>query len=62
MSEVNYTKDELVGRQFIGVVNISPKQIGTFMSDFLIDGFYCDDGSVILVVPNKSIPNGAKLA
>ncbi len=59
---VNYSKDELVGRQIIGVVNIPPKQIGTFMSEFLIVGFYRDDGSVILAVPDKTIPNGAKLA
>ncbi|CAD79166.1 chaperonin involved in protein secretion (CsaA protein) [Rhodopirellula baltica SH 1] len=59
---VNYSKDELVGRQIIGVVNIPPKQIGTFMSEFLIVGFYRDDGSVILAIPDKSIPNGAKLA
>ncbi len=58
----NYTKDELVGRQIIGVVNIPPKQIGSFMSEFLIVGFYRKDGSVILAVPDKSIPNGAKLA
>ncbi len=58
----NYTKDELVGRQIIGVVNIPPKQIGTFMSEFLIVGFYRDDGTVILAVPDNSIPNGAKLA
>ncbi len=59
---VNYTKDELVGRQIIGVVNFPPKQIGSFMSEFLIVGFYREDGSVILAVPDKSIPNGAKLA
>ena len=35
---------------------------GKFMSEFLIVGFHRDDGSVILVVPDKSIPNGAKLA
>lgn len=59
---VNYTQAELVGRQIIGVVNIPPRQIGTFMSEFLIVGFYRDDGSVILAVPDKSVPDGAKLA
>ncbi len=58
----NYTKKELVGRQVIGVVNFPPKQIGPFMSEFLVVGFYRDDESVILAVPDKSIPNGAKLA
>ena len=59
---VNYTKEELIGRQVIGVVNFPPKQIGPMMSEFLMVGFYRDDGSVILAVPDKSIPNGAKLA
>lgn len=59
---VNYTKGELVGRQVMGVVNFPTKQIGPMMSEFLIVGFYRDDGSVILAVPDKSIPNGAKLA
>ncbi len=59
---VNYTKDELVGRQIIGVVNFPPKQIGPFVSEFLIVGFHRDDGSVILAVPDSSVPNGAKLA
>ncbi len=59
---VNYTKEELLGRQVIGVVNFPPKQIGPMMSEFLIVGFYRDDQSVILAVPDKSIANGAKLA
>ncbi|QDT10803.1 tRNA-binding protein [Stieleria marina] len=59
---VNYTKEELIGRQVIGVVNFPPKQIGPMMSEILIVGFYHDDGSVVLAVPDRSIPNGAKLA
>ncbi|SMP59379.1 export-related chaperone protein CsaA [Neorhodopirellula lusitana] len=59
---VNYTRDELVGRQVIGVLNFGTKQIGPFMSEFLIVGFYREDGSVILAVPDQSVPNGAKLA
>ncbi|MFK8110649.1 MAG: tRNA-binding protein [Rubripirellula sp.] len=59
---VNYTKEELAGRQVMGVVNFPRKQIGPFMSEFLIAGFYRDDKSVILAVPDRSIPNGAKLA
>ncbi|TWU54986.1 tRNA-binding protein YgjH [Rubripirellula tenax] len=58
----NYGKAELVGLQVIGVVNFPPKQIGPIMSEFLIVGFYRDDGSVILAVPDETVPNGAKLA
>ncbi|OYP30427.1 tRNA-binding protein [Rhodopirellula sp. MGV] len=59
---VNYTKDTLLGRQVLGVVNFPPKQIGPFMSEFLIVGFYREDGSVILAVPDADVTNGAKLA
>ncbi|QDT04980.1 tRNA-binding protein YgjH [Rubripirellula lacrimiformis] len=59
---VNYTREELVGRQVIGVINFPRKQIGPFMSEFLIVGFYREDGSVILAVPDKPVSNGSRLA
>ncbi|QDV62326.1 tRNA-binding protein [Crateriforma conspicua] len=58
---VNYTKESLIGRQVIGVLNFPPKQIGPMMSEFLLVGFSSDDGSVVLAVPDRSVPNGAKL-
>ena len=57
-----YQVDDLVGRQVIGVVNFPPKQIGPFLSEFLLVGFHRDDGSVAFAVPDQSVPNGAKLA
>ena len=57
-----YTKDELVGRQIIGVINFPPKQIGPYLSEFLVTGFYRDDGAVVLAVPDQQVANGAKLA
>lgn len=57
----HYTIEELVGKQIIGVVNFPPKQIGPFVSDFLCTGFYRDDGSVILAVPDMNVPNSSKL-
>lgn len=59
---IHYTKDDLIGRQVIGVVNFPPKQIGPVMSEFLLVGFYRDGNTVILAVPDKVVPNGAKLA
>lgn len=58
----NYAVDELVGRQVIGVLNFPPKQIGPFLSEFLLVGLYRADGSVILAVPDAEVPNGSKLA
>lgn len=57
----HYKKEELIGRQIIGVINFPPKQIGPFQSEFLTTGFYREDGTVILAVPDKEVPNGSKL-
>ena len=57
-----YTKDELLGRQIIGVVNFPSKQIGPIRSELLVTGFYRDDGSVVLAIPEREVLNGAKLA
>ncbi len=58
---VHYTRDELIGKQIIGVVNFPNKQIGKFMSEFLCTWFYRDDGSVILAIPEREVDDGAKL-
>ena len=57
-----YSKSDLLGRQIIGVINFPPKQIGTFMSEFLVTGFILEQGEVVLAEPQKSVPNGTRLA
>lgn len=59
---VVYTPAELVGRQVLGVVNFPPRQIGPTMSQFLLTGFYREDGAVVLAVPERAVPDGARLA
>jgi len=56
-----YSKEALLGKQVIGVVNFPVKQIGPFRSECLVTGFYRPDGAVVLAVPDQPIPNGAKL-
>ena len=56
-----YAKEELIGRQIVGVVNFPPKQIGPVRSEFLLTGFYREDGAVVIAVPGRPVPNGAKL-
>lgn len=56
-----YSKEELLGRQIVGVVNFPPKQIGPMTSEFLLTGFYRAEGEVVLCIPERSVPNGSKL-
>ena len=56
-----YSRQDLVGRQVMGVLNFPPKQIGPVRSEFLLAGFYRDDGAVILAVPERPVQNGARL-
>ncbi|MFO7576912.1 MAG: tRNA-binding protein [Pelovirga sp.] len=56
-----YSREELLGRQVIGVVNFPAKQIGPFRSECLIAGFYLEDRSVVLAVPERPVNDGAKL-
>ena len=56
-----YRAEDLVGRQVVGVVNFPPKQVGPFMSEFLLTGFADSEGSIVIAVPERPVPNGAKL-
>jgi tRNA-binding protein len=56
-----YKPDELVGRQVAAVVNFPPRQIGPMMSEVLTLGFPDEEGAVVLIVPDKKVPNGGRL-
>ena len=57
----HYTLEELIGRQIIGVVNFPKKQIGKFMSEFLVTGFADENGDIVLSTVERKVPNGSKL-
>ena len=57
-----YTKDDLINKQVMAVVNFPAKQIGPIMSECLITGFHQQDGAVVLAVPDKEVSNGLRLA
>ena len=57
----HYTKEELPGRQIVGIINFPKKQIANFMSEFLVTGFADENGDIILTSIDKPVPNGSKL-
>lgn len=57
----HYTKESLIGKQIIAVVNFPPKQIGKFVSEVLTLGLPDENGHVVLTEPSKKVPNGCRL-
>ena len=57
-----YTPEDLLGKQIVGIVNFPAKQIGPFMSQFLLTGFVQKDGAVVIAQPERPVENGLKLA
>ena len=56
-----YTKEEIVGRQVIAVVNFPVKQIANFFSECLVLGVYNENKDVVLLHPSLSVKNGSKV-
>ncbi len=57
-----YSKEELIGKQVVAVVNFPPKQIANFMSECLVLGAIGENHEITLLTPNKSCNNGLKIA
>ena len=57
----HYRIEDLIGRQVMAVVNFPPRQIGPFMSEVLTLGVYDDSGAVVLLAPDKPVPNGNRM-
>ncbi len=57
-----YTKEDLMGKQIVAVVNFPKKQIGKFMSECLVMGAVGEDGDVILIEPGMAAENGMRIS
>ena len=57
----HYSKDDLIGRQVVGVLNFPKKQIANFISEFLVTGFSDQDGHIVLTAVERQVPNGSSL-
>lgn len=58
----HYAKEELVGRQIVGVINFPKKQIGKFMSEFLVTGFADENGDIVLTSLDRKVPDGTRMS
>ena len=56
-----YSKEEIVGKQVIAVVNFPVKQIANFFSECLVLGVYNQDNNVVLLQPSLPVKNGSKI-
>jgi len=56
-----YSKEDLLNRQIVAVVNFPPKRIAGFKSEVLILGVMKEDGEVILLQPEREAPLGYRI-
>ncbi len=59
--ETLYSKEQLIGKQILAVVNFPPKQIANFISECLVLGVVDDPRGVILIEPDTKTNNGLKI-
>lgn len=58
---IHYEKQALIGKQVLSVINFPKKQIANFFSECLTTGVSDETGGVVLLSPDKPVPNGSKL-
>ncbi|OFX12477.1 MAG: tRNA-binding protein [Armatimonadetes bacterium RBG_19FT_COMBO_69_19] len=56
-----YSKEELVGRRVVCVVNFPPKQVADFVSEVLTLGVMEHGGRIVLLQPDRDAELGARI-
>ncbi len=56
-----YTMEELAGRQVLAVTNFPPRQVADFMSEVLVLGVVLEGGEVVLIKPDREVPEGLRV-
>lgn len=59
--KAHYGKETLLGRQVAAVMNFPPRQIADFNSEVLVLGFSDAEGAIVLITPERAVPNGERL-
>ncbi|UWQ18811.1 tRNA-binding protein [Jannaschia sp. M317] len=57
----HYDPETLVGKQVTAVVNFPPRQIGRFMSEVLVLGLPDANGDIVLIGPDREVPEGGRM-
>ena len=57
-----YSKEHLLGRMILAVVNSPPRQIADVMSEVLVLGVVLNDTDVVLIQPDRDVPLGTRIA
>jgi len=57
-----YQPTDLISKQIVAIVNLPPKKIARVTSEVLVLGANNKDQAVVLLEPQKNIPNGAKIS
>ncbi|GHF00619.1 tRNA-binding protein [Aliiroseovarius zhejiangensis] len=57
----HYAPETLVGKEVLAVVNFPPRQIGPVMSEVLVLGLPDENEDIVLLTPDKTVPNGARM-
>lgn len=57
----NYSKDELIGKQIVAVVNFPPKRVAGIKSEVLVLAAVSTKGTVLLE-PNLAVENGTRIS
>lgn len=58
---VHYDPATLVGQQVMAVVNFPPRQIGPVRSEVLVLGVPDENGAIVLLGPDKPVPEGGRM-
>lgn len=56
-----YTKEDLIGKQIVAVVNFPKKQIADFMSECLVLGSVGAENDIVLLTSDIPVENGLRI-
>jgi tRNA-binding protein len=58
----NYSKEELLGKQIIAVVNFTPKRVAGVKSEVLVLAALCKTQGTVLLQPSILVENGTRIS